>query len=438
ITLEDLRKAGTTINQLTLEPLGLEAVAQLIADTLHSDTAWVQPLAELIINKTDGNPFFVNEFLKTLYAEYLLSFGFASRTWQWDIAQIHARDITDNVVELMIGKLKQLPQSTQNLLSLAACVGTNFSLSILATICEKSPDELYPELIEAVHAGVILPTSELDAQLLIQDYKFLHDRIQQAASTLIDENQKQILHLQIGRNLWQQAGETLSENIFEIVDHLNLSIELMIEPVEREAIAQLNLMAARKAKAATAFSAALRYLTTGIELFRSESWQGQYDLTLALHSEATEVAYLCGNFDEMEKWATVVLQQAKTILDKVKVYEVKIQSCVAQSQQLEAIKIGLKVLEQLGVSLLELPTELDIKQRLKETTAALMQRNIEELVKLPSMTDAYKLAAMRISSSIGSATYQVASVLLPLITCEQVNLSIKYGNSPFSSFAYAA
>ncbi|WP_341531685.1 AAA family ATPase (plasmid) [Nostoc sp. UHCC 0302] len=438
MTLEDLRKAGTTINQITLEPLGLEAVAQLIADTLHSDAAWIQPLAELVINKTDGNPFFVNEFLKTLYAENLLSFDFASRIWQWNIAQIHARDITDNVVELMIGKLKQLPQSTQNLLSLAACVGANFSLNILATICEKSPDELYPALVEAVHSGVILPISELDAQLLIQDYKFLHDRIQQAAYALIDENQKQILHLQIGRNLWQQAGETLSENIFEIVDHLNLSLELVIEPAEREAMAQLNLMAARKAKAATAFSAALKYLTTGIELFRSDSWQDQYDLALALHSEATEAAYLCGNFDEMEKWATVVLQQAKTILDKVKVYEVKIQSCVAQSQQLEAIKIGLQVLEQLGISLVELPTQLDIKRRLKETTAALMQRNIEELVKLPSMTDAYKLAAMRISSSIGSATYQVASVLLPLIACEQVNLSIKYGNSPFSSFAYAA
>ncbi|MBE9002096.1 AAA family ATPase [Nostoc sp. LEGE 12447] len=437
MTLQQLKKVGTTINEITLEPLGLNAIAQLIADTLHSDTAWVQLLAELVINKTHGNPFFVNEFLKTLYAGSLLSFDFTSRTWQWDIAQIHARDITDNVVELMIGKLKQLPQSTQNLLSLAACVGANFNLSILAIICEKSPDELYPALVEAVHAGVILPISELDAQLLIQDYKFLHDRIQQAAYALIEENQKQILHLQIGRNLWQQASETLSENVFEIVDHLNFSIALVIEPAEREAIAQLNLIAAKRAKAATAYNATLRYLTMGIKFLTVDSWQHQYALSLILHEEAAEAAYLCSDFDEMEKWATVVLQQAKTVLDKVKVYEVKILTCIAQSNRLEAVKIGLQVLEQLGVSFPQLPTHLDVQQKLEETRAALRGKSIGDLISLPVMTDKYKLAVMRISCSIGAATYQAAPILLPLILCEQINLLLEYGNSLFSAFTYA-
>lgn len=280
ITLEVLRKAGTTINQITLAPLELSDVAQLIADTLHSETAWIQPLVELVINKTDGNPFFVNEFLKTLYTLNLLSFDFASGIWQWDIAQIHARDITDNVVELMIDKLKQLPQSTQNLLSLAACVGTNFSLNILATICKKSPDELYPVLVEAVHAGVILPISELDEQLLIQDYKFLHDRVQQAAYALIDENKKQVVHLQIGWNLLQKttANSTLSDKLFEIVDHLNIGVELVTDSQECSQIAKLNLMAAKKAKAATAYTATLKYLTAGIDILTNDCWQQQYNL----------------------------------------------------------------------------------------------------------------------------------------------------------------
>ncbi|MBE9002094.1 serine/threonine-protein kinase PknK [Nostoc sp. LEGE 12447] len=438
ITLEVLRKAGTKINQITLAPLELSAVAQLIADTLHSDTAWVQPLAELVINKTDGNPFFVNEFLKTLYAENLLSFDFASRTWRWDIAQIYARDITDNVVELMIDKLKQLPPSTQNVLSLAACVGANFSLNILAIICEKAPDKLYPELVVAVYAGVILPTSELDAQLLIQNYKFLHDRVQQAAYALIDENQKQILHLQIGRNLLQKTTHsTLSDQVFEIVDHLNIGIELLSEQSERSQTAKLNLLAAKKARAASAYSAALRYLIRGIELLTDDSWQQQYDLSLVLHEEAAEAAYLCRDFDGMERWGKIVLKEAKTSLDLLKTYEVKIATCVVQTKLVEAVKIGLQALELLGVSLPELPTALDVQQKLKEAKTALIGRSIEDITKLPSMTEADKLATMRILSNMICPAYQAVPILLPLIVCEQLNLSIKHGNSPFSAFAYA-
>ncbi|MBX9252492.1 AAA family ATPase [Desmonostoc muscorum CCALA 125] len=438
MTLEDLRKAGTTINQITLAPLELSDVAQLIADTLHSDTAWVKPLAELIINKTDGNPFFVNEFLKTLYTLNLLSFDFASRTWQWDIAQIHARDITDNVVELMIGKLKQLPQSTQNLLSLAACVGANFSLNILVIICEKAPDELYPELVEAVNVGVILPTSELDAQLLIQDYKFLHDRVQQAAYALIDDNQKQAVHLQIGRNLLHKATDlTLSDQVFEIVDHLNIGVELVSEQSERSQIAKLNLLAAKKARAASAYSAALRYLIRGIELLTDDSWQQQYDLSLVLHEEVAEAAYLCRDFDGMERWGKIVLKEAKTSLERLKTYEVKIATCVVQTKLVEAVKIGLQALELIGVNLPELPTTLDVQQKLQEAKTALTGRSIEELTKLPSMTEAGKLATMRILSNMICPAYQAVPTLLPLIVCEQLNLSIKHGNSPFSAFAYA-
>jgi PAS domain S-box-containing protein len=139
----------------------------------------------------------------------------------------------------------------------------------------------------------------------------------------------------------------------------------------------------------------------------------------------------------MEKWAAVVLQEAKTILDKVKVYEVKMQTCMAQAKQLEAVKIGVQVLELLGVTLPEYPTELDIQHRLKKTAANLIGKSIEDLINLPLMTQMDKLAAMRILSSLFSPTFIAAPSLLPLIVCQQVNLSIKYGNSPFSAFAYA-
>ncbi|WP_026082445.1 AAA family ATPase [Mastigocladopsis repens] len=443
MTLEELRKQGATINSVTLAPLELEPMCHLLAETLHSDISTARPLAELVLHKTLGNPFFINEFLKTLHTENLITFqsphfGNKGGFWQWNLEQIKAKNITDNVVELMIGKLKKLPDVTQHILQLAACVGTDFDLNTLSMICEKSQSEIFTDLLLAVHDGLILPTSELDEALLIQNYQFLHDRVQQSAYALIDENQKQGVHLQIGRNLLQNtSSQTLSDRLFEIVDHLNFGVALITHPAERDEIARLNLLAGRKAKAATAYNAAKRYLTTGIELLTASSWQRQYDLTLALHELAAEVAYLCGDFDQMDRWATLVLQQAKTILDKVKVYEVKIQTCVAQNKHLEAVRIGLEVLEKLGVSLPSSLTQVDVQRRLEETKTSLRGKNLEDLVNLPVMTDAYKLAAMRILSSTSSPAYISVPVLLPLIICEQVNLSIKHGNTSFSAFAYA-
>ncbi|HEY9658260.1 MAG TPA: serine/threonine-protein kinase PknK, partial [Allocoleopsis sp.] len=195
VLLRELRKA-VVINQIILTPLRLENTCQLIAETLHTDLASVTALAELIQQKTLGNPFFVEQFLKTLYTENLIQFNSEHRCWQWDITQIEAQNFTDNVVELMIAKLRQLPESTQHVLQLAACMGASFGVSNLTILCEQSAADLFSDLTVAVQAGVILPVSELDEQLLIQDYKFLHDRVQQAAYALIDEHQKQAVHLQ--------------------------------------------------------------------------------------------------------------------------------------------------------------------------------------------------------------------------------------------------
>lgn len=454
-TLEKLKQQQATINSIILSPLEIEPITQLIADTLHSDLNAVKPLAELIMRKTHGNPFFVSEFLKTLYTENLITLNFPSSLpslipeqnnkikWNWNLAQIEARDITDNVVELMISRLKKLPKSIQQVLQLAACVGADFDLNTVSIICEKSPVEIFPDLVTALESGLILSSSELDNNLLIQNYKFLHDRVQQAAYALIDESQKAIIHWQIGRNLLQRiTPENLLEKLFEIVDHLNIGVigayhDIFITQQERDEIAKLNLMAGQKAKVATAYTAAKKYLTTGIELLAPNSFEYEYDLSLTLYTAAAEVAYLCGNFEEMEKWVTVVLQKAKSLLDKIKIYEIKIQTCTAQIQLVEAVKMGLEVLEMLDISLPHSPTEVDIQQALEKTTACLIGKNIQDLVNLPTLTDTDRLAAMCILSKIASPAYGSAPRLLPLIACENVNLSIKYGNAPFSAFGFA-
>ncbi|MEH1790067.1 MAG: GAF domain-containing protein, partial [Nostoc sp.] len=271
----------------------------------------------------------------------------------------------------------------------------------------------------------------------LASYKFLHDRVQQAAYSLIPNDQKQATHLKIGQLLLNNAPVTeQKENLFEIVNQLNIGKSLIIQPEAQIELAQLNLNAAEKARDATAYSAALDYATTGIALLNSHNWQTHYNLTLALHELATEAAYLSVNFEQIEKWADIVLQQAKTAVDKMKVYAVKVQGYMAQVKKLEAVKIGLEALELVGVSLPKSPQPSDIQQAITQTVSNLQGKKIEDLINLPLMTDVEKLAATQMLASMFTPTYQAAPALLPLVTCELMNLSISYGNSPFSTPGY--
>jgi PAS domain S-box-containing protein len=438
LALKKLRQQDAMLQEIVLAPLTLEPLTQLVAETLHQETNAVLPLAELVLRKTEGNPFFVSEFLRSLYSENLLSFNAKYLSWQWNIDQIETQNITNNVVELLLSKLKKLPKVTQQLLRLAACIGAEFNLETLAVVCKQSPKIVFQDLLIAVQVGFIQPISELDENLLVQDYKFLHDRIQQAAYALIDESQKQVVHLQIGRDLLEKTlPEQLSERLFEIVDHLNHGTELVSDQAERNEIARLNLIAGQKAKGAIAYSTAQNYLAIGRHWLADSSWQTNYDLTLELYLETAEVAYLCGEFEKVEHWAAIVLQQAKTILDTVKVYEIKIQTCIAQVQLLEAIDTALQILQQFGVNFPEIPSPSDIHRELNAITSRFDETSIGDLSQLPEMTEPNQLAVMRILSSITSTAYIAAPDLMYLMVSRQVNLSIHYGNASVSACAYA-
>ncbi|MCC5670113.1 serine/threonine-protein kinase PknK, partial [Nostoc sp. CHAB 5784] len=439
LALERLRQQEAVLEEIVLAPLTLEPLAQLIAETLHQDTNTVRSLAELVLRKTEGNPFFVGEFLQLLYSENLLSFSTEHLSWQWNIAQIEAQNITDNVVELLLLKLKKLPENTQQLLQLAACIGAEFDLETLAIVFKQSPKTVFQDLLAAIQAGLIQPISELDENLLVQKYKFLHDRVQQAAYALIDESQKQGVHLQIGRNLLEKMSpEQRAERLFEIVNHLNCGTELITDQSERNEIAKLNLQAGQKALAATAYEAAFKYFNTGLKLLDVESWQREYSLTLALHSEAAEAAYLSGHFDEMERLVEEVLNRAKTVLDTVKVYDSRIQAWMSRGDPKEALKTSLEVLQLLGISLVEAPNQLDVQAGLEETASLLAGREIEDLIDLPEMTEPVPLAAIYILASTVGAAYISIPALMVLIVCKMVNLSIAHGNAIWSLLGYAA
>ncbi len=462
LTLSEIEKAGAKKNTITLAPLQQSHINYLIADTLVCSTELATPLTQLVYQKTQGNPFFSTQFLKSLYEDGLIEFNFEIRYWQCDISRVRSLAITDDVVEFVALQLQKLPSQTQEVLKFAACIGNQFDLGTLAIVDENSPVETATSLWKALQDGLILPVTEVykfyqsqgDSESVIGNgkesqqlsitpdqlpkYKFLHDRIQQAAYSLIPDNQKRSTHLKIGQLLLQNTSEAeREERIFDIVNHLNVGVELITQEAQREQLARLNLVAGKKAKAATAYSAGVEYFNSGRELLTANSWLHPYELTLALYTEAAEVAYLSGDFDQMEKLALVVENCAKRLLDKVKVYEVQMQAYMAQNNLQEALNTGLQVLKQLGVEFPSEPNSSDIGQALGETSVILNGLRIEDLVDLPQMSDSYKLAAMRLLSSIFAPAYIAAPALLPLTVCKQVQLSVQYGNASVSPFAYA-
>ncbi|MEH2126365.1 AAA family ATPase [Nostoc sp.] len=479
LTLNDIQKTAATINTITLAPLSQLQVNQLVADTLKCTKDSALPVSQLVFQKTQGNPFFAIQFLKALHQDGLIEFNYppfshascynggdthnalaplskggSEGGWQCDITKINQQAVTDDVVKFMVFQLQKLPQSTQNVLQLAACIGNQFDLATLAIVWESSEIETAASLWKALQEGLILPISDVykfyqgenhdrlalstgNTNKQLAKYRFLHDRVQQAAYSLIPDNQKQATHLKIGQLLLQNSSQIeQEEKLFDIVGHLNLGQELIAQSNEREALARLNLAAAGKAKNSTAYAAARAYLQTGIELLTVNCWQDQYELTLSLYVAAAEAAYLNADFDGMEQIAVKVLQSAQTILDKVKIYEIQIAAQTAQSRLLEAIAVGRDALKQLGVELPIEPNNAEIGKALQVLANQLAGKRIEELADLPMMADPQAQAAMQLLGMLFAPVFQGMPGLLPLISCTMVTLSLQFGNTPASTVGY--
>ncbi|MEH1822361.1 MAG: ATP-binding sensor histidine kinase [Nostoc sp.] len=463
LTLSEIQKNQAVINTITLTPLSQSQINQLVADTLKSTENLALPLSQLVYQKTKGNPFFATQFLKALHEENLIQFNLELGCWQCDLSKINQQALTDDVVEFMALQLEKLPLATQNILKLAACIGNQFDLTTLAIVSEHSEVETAANLWKALQEGLILPIGDIykfyqqeslvishlslvdsqkqmtnDNGQMTVSYKFLHDRVQQAAYSLIPDDQKQTTHYQIGQLLLQQiSAQTRVDRIFEIVNQLNHGTALITQPTQQEELAGLNLIACRKAKTSTAYQAAREYATVGLSLLSENTWQQQYAMTLALYELAAEVAMLNGNFEGMEQFIDIVIQQARSLPEKVNVYCFRIQSHISQSKLTSAIAIAQPVLQQLGVTFPETPTLSDIQQEIQEIEELIGDREIADLVNLPEMTDAEKLGTLKIVNIISPAAYLTGSALYPLLNTLSVKLSIQYGNTSTSAFGYA-
>ncbi|NET27528.1 ATP-binding sensor histidine kinase [Okeania sp. SIO1I7] len=448
LTLDEIQKQEVKINTITLAALREVDITRLVADTLQCSVENATPLSQLVYQKTKGNPFFTTQFLKGLHEDAWITFDSEAGYWQCDLTQIRQLSLTDDVLEFMVGRLRKLDEATQNVLKLAACIGNQFDLETLGVICEKTIEKVATDLWGALQEGFVIPQSETykffqgeeekDVEDVTVGYRFLHDRVQQAAYALIIKEEKQRTHYHIGQLLLQQLPkEAREQRIFELVGQLNYGTVLISEQKERDELSKLNLIACRKARAATAYQAGREYASIGLSLLGKNPWQNQYEMCLEFHNLTAELASLCGEFDLMEQFIETVIEQANSLLEKVNVYLIRIRANVFQNKSNEAIAIAQQLLQQFNITFPQTPTPNDIQDGIAEINRAIGDREIGDLVDLQIMTEVEKIAIIQIANSITPAAYISGSPLFPLLISLSVKLSIQYGNTTASVLAYS-
>ena len=448
-----LSKVDVVLTNISLKPLAIEHVNQLIVDTLRSSDEEARELGQLVHAKTNGNPFFVSEFLKSLYQEKLLDFSPSTGSWKWNLESIRSMGITDNVVELMSGKIQKLQGASQEIIRLASCIGNQFDLESLSVVRGKSPRRTAGELEEVLKEGLIQPIGSEYKYVNVENlesttsekkddedgtitYKFLHDRVQQAAYGQLSQNQREVTHLAIGRHLIARyTGEELNERLFDVVNHLNTGAKLIEDVAEKNRLIELDLRAARKARSSTAYDPAVRYLQSAISLLPNNAWKSDYKTMAALKGELADSANLSADFALSESTVDEILNNATDLFDKVRAMEVRIRTLSSQAKLTDAWQETRKVLAMLGVRLPKNATMLHVGPALIRTKMIIARRGKRFVIKAPKMTDQRKLAALRILSDNSAMAYQLKFELLAVFIMNMVWLTYKYGNGPASPYA---
>jgi PAS domain S-box-containing protein len=428
-TIATIRQAGMMVRDIILAPLAREDLGQLLADALNCAPQHVARLADVVHAKTAGNPLFAIQFISALAEEGLIAFDHRARQWSWDLGRIHAKRYTDNVVDLMVGKIVRLPAETQQALHQLACLGDNAEFVMLQVVCECSAEDMHRRLWEAVRAGLIFRTNDA--------YRFLHDRVQEAAYSLIPDEFRAETHLRIGRLFAAHVPpERQEEKIFEIVNQFNHGAVLITSPEERERVARLNLVAGKRAKTSTAYASALQYLAAGRALLAEESWTSHYDLIFEIECNMAECELLTADMGTAEHRLLALAQRAKRDHDIAIVTRLRLTLYTTLDQSDRAVEVCLEYLRRGGTQWSPHPTSDEVQREYDRIGSQLGTRAIEELIDLPLMTNRDVLDALDVLTEAVTPAHFTDENLGSLVICRLVNLSLEHGNSDGSCFAY--
>jgi predicted ATPase len=428
-TLEAIKKTDARVGEIVLAPLRLGDVGRLVAGAVRGDAERARPLTQLLYAKTGGNPFFAIQFLTELAEEGLLAFHPVAQAWRWEIDRIDAKDYTDNVVDLMVEKLKRLSPPAQEAMKLLACLGHAAEIGVLTLGYEETEEAMHATLREAVYAGLV---EQQDGA-----YRFLHDRIQQAAYSLIPDRRRADIHLQIGRALLASMTEDqLAEHLFDVVSQFNRATALIASRDEREQLARLNLIAGRRAKASTAYASALKYLASGASLLTGSAWRRRHDLIFSLELLRAECEFLTGELAAGEARLTMLSKRAAGAVEQAAVACLRMDLLTTLDQAGGALTVGLDYLRLQGVDWSPHPTDEEVRCEYERVWSRLGSRTIEELIDLPLMTDPAPLATLDVLIKLWPAALFTDMNVFSLTVCRAINLSLDHGNSDASCTAY--
>jgi predicted ATPase/serine phosphatase RsbU (regulator of sigma subunit) len=453
---EAVAASGAEVRKVSLPPLDAAAVTRLIAETLGLPEEASRPLAELVAAKTAGNPFFVNEFVRSLHHEGLLRFEGDLPRWTWDMDLIRQQGITDNVVAMMSANIQRLPPRTQECLQYAACLGNRFGLDPLARVRHVTAAQAAEDLWPAVRDGFVLPlgdayqyfdgSGEVFEGIPAHDndgaspvaFRFAHDRVQQAAYALIPGGTAGTIHYAIGRSqLDDPVNADRPETLFSAASHLNLGRECLVDTGERHELIRLNLRAGRRAKASAAFPQAHRYFAAGHELSVPADIPDLYGVVRDLLMERGECEYLTGAFPDAEETFDGALALARTPAEKGRIYGLKIELYIHRSRLEKALETGVTALRVLGAPIPVKPTKLTVLAEMARVRWNLGRRRIEDLDALPDMLEDEPRVAMSILMSLFGIAYSLSQEFSGLVISRMMNLTLRYGNADVSAYAYA-
>jgi PAS domain S-box-containing protein len=425
--IDAIKAAGGKVAEITLRPLERKHLGQLIADTLRCDLQHALPLAQLVRDKTGGNPFFAVQFVASLVEERMLAFDHRAKRWSWDIDRIHAKRYTDNIVDLIAGKLTRLPPETQQALQVLACLGNVSTFGALSIALETPEWRVHEALWPAVPDELV----ERDGSA----YKFTHDRVQEAAYSRLPEALRAEAHLRIGRLLAANTpAERREEAIFEIVNQLDRGVDLITSEEERKELAELNLVAGRRAKATTAYASALKYVVKGADLLSDGAWDSHRDLIFALELLRAECELLTRELDAAEARLAMLSERAAGAVEQAAVACLRIDLYTTLDQADRALAIGLDYLRVLGIDWSLHPADEEARREYERIWSQLGSRTIEELIDLPLMTAPASLATLDVLIKLWPAAIFTDTNLFAL--SRAVNLSLQHGNSDASCTAY--
>ncbi|WP_198651629.1 ATP-binding sensor histidine kinase [Dyella sp. C11] len=427
--LDAMRQAGAGLQDIVLAPLSMYDLSCLLSDSLHCSHQNAEPLARLLHEKTSGNPFFAIQFISALSDEGLLAFDYMRGRWSWSLESIRAKGYTDNVVELMVGKLIRLPTDTQRALQQFACMGNSAEFGMLQKVYQTPLDDMHQHLWEAVRAGLIFKSDNA--------YRFLHDRVQEGAYSLIPEDQRAAAHLRIGMLLAEHIPPNEREEaIFEIVNQLNRGAHLLSSSEDRAYVADLNLIAGRRAKVSTAYASALKYLREGRSLLQDDAWEKNYSTIFQLEYLMADCELLTANMAAAELRLERLSDRTRNRHDLCVTTRLRLTLYTTLDRCDRSAEVFLEWLRHEGTTWSKRPTQQDAQQEYDRIWKLLGDRSIEDLLDVPLITDPDVLDTLDVFTEIVTPSILYDEHFSSLVVCRLVTLSLEHGNSDAAGFAY--